>query len=102
VRLSDGRRGVVASVPPDKLDHPVVRIGWDAGGASVSPYEVAMASEPGLLVSCVAGPGAEEVEHLAPPLPTRPEPSAEGLEAMRRSRTAPVADAGSRRVSRVR
>jgi HD-GYP domain-containing protein (c-di-GMP phosphodiesterase class II) len=103
VRLSDGRRGVVASVPPDKLDQPVVRIGWDAGGASVSPYEVAMASEPGLLVSCVAGPGAEEVEHLPPPLPTRPEPSAEVLDAMRGARTAaPVATASSRRVTRAR
>jgi hypothetical protein len=68
----------------------------------VAPYEVEMASERGLSVSCVAGPEAERVEHEPPLLPTRPEPSAEVLEAMRAARTAPVADVGSRRVSRVR
>jgi hypothetical protein len=102
VRLSDGRRGVVASVPPDNLDVPVVRVGWEVGGAEVSPYEVDLSSEPDLSISCVAGPGAVEVEHLPPLLPTRPEPSAEVLDAMRNSRTIPAASAGGRRVSRAR
>ena len=40
---------------------------------------------------CVAGPGAEACEHEPPPLPTRPEPSADVLEAMRQPAAAPVA-----------
>jgi HD-GYP domain-containing protein (c-di-GMP phosphodiesterase class II) len=84
VRLSDGRRGVVASVPPEKLDQPVVRVGWDPSGAEVSPYEVDLAAEPALTLDCVGHPGAPESD--PPPLPTRPEPGPEVLSAAVASR----------------
>jgi HD-GYP domain-containing protein (c-di-GMP phosphodiesterase class II) len=76
VRLSDGRRGVVVSAPPNKLDRPVVRVGWDAGGAQVSPYEIDTAEDPELTLDCVP-PHSEtgEPERDPPPLPTRPEPA---------------------------
>src|SRR4051795_4761208 len=71
VRLSDGRRGVVASVTPGKLDRPVVRVGWDGGGWAVSPYEADMSSQPGERTpSCVAGSGAAaDSKDDAPPPP---------------------------------
>jgi HD-GYP domain-containing protein (c-di-GMP phosphodiesterase class II) len=75
VELSDGRRGVVAKVPPDDLAHPVVRVGWEAGGREVSPYEVDTAAESDLTVACVPSPGVPSREHDPPPLPTRPEPA---------------------------
>jgi HD-GYP domain-containing protein (c-di-GMP phosphodiesterase class II) len=74
VRLSDGRRGVVADVPPDDFDHPVVRVGWDAGGREVSPYEIDTAVTPELTLACVAAPGVPSREDEPPPMPTRPEP----------------------------
>jgi HD-GYP domain-containing protein (c-di-GMP phosphodiesterase class II) len=75
VQLADGRRGIVASVPPDKLDRPVVRVGWDAGGREVAPYEVDTATEPDLELACVAHkPESGEPEPDVPPLPSRPEP----------------------------
>ncbi len=40
VMLSDGRRGVVAAVAPTDGERPLVRIGWDADGDPVTPYEV--------------------------------------------------------------
>jgi hypothetical protein len=75
VRLSDGRRGVVASVPPENLERPCVRVGFDPGGAAVSPYEVELMSSPDeLTVDCVRPPGVPSREEEPPPLPTRPEP----------------------------
>jgi HD-GYP domain-containing protein (c-di-GMP phosphodiesterase class II) len=75
VKLSDGRRGIVASVPADKLSRPVVRVAWDGGGRSVSPYEVDTAVEPDeLTLSCVAAPGVPSREVEPPPMPSRPEP----------------------------
>src|SRR3954471_1985520 len=76
VRLSDGRRGVVASVPPGNLGRPLVRIGWDPRGHSVSPYELDMANEPDELeLTCVSAPGVpERGESPPPPMPTRPDP----------------------------
>jgi HD-GYP domain-containing protein (c-di-GMP phosphodiesterase class II) len=41
--LADGRRGVVVSFPDGALDRPRVRIGWDAAGRTVDPYEVDLA-----------------------------------------------------------
>jgi hypothetical protein len=76
VRLADGRRGVVVSAPQNKLDRPVVRVGWDARGAQVSPYELDTADDPELTLDCVpvhAEPGTPEPD--PPPLPTRPEPA---------------------------
>jgi HD-GYP domain-containing protein (c-di-GMP phosphodiesterase class II) len=76
VRLADGRRGVVVSAPPNNLDRPVVRVGWDAGGAQVSPYELDTAADPELTLDCVP-PHSEDgmPEPDPPPLPTRPEPA---------------------------
>src|SRR3954468_21451461 len=63
VRLSDGHRGVVVSVPRDRLERPVVRVGWDAHGAEVSPYEVDLSSSPDeLALACVAAPGVPSRE----------------------------------------
>ncbi len=54
VALSDGSRGVVSSVPPDNLDHPVVRVGWEPSGREVTPFELDTATRPDLTVACVA------------------------------------------------
>src|SRR4051812_19314552 len=97
VELSDGRRGVVVSVPQDNLTRPLVRIGWDRGGRSVSPYELDTATEPGLEVACVPARGKSSREEGPPPLPSRPEPSADVLAAAREAR---AAAAQPRRVSR--
>jgi HD-GYP domain-containing protein (c-di-GMP phosphodiesterase class II) len=76
VKLADGRRGVVASVPADNLDRPLVRIGWDARGNTVAPYEVDIAKEPDeMTLMCVAAPGVPSREEEPPPQPTRPEPA---------------------------
>src|SRR3954470_9190041 len=79
VALSDGRRGIVASVPADDLARPVVRVAWSEGGQPVTPYEIDLASEPELTLSCVLGPGVPAPSVEPPPLPTWPQPSAEVL-----------------------
>ena len=43
IELSDGRAGVVASVPPNDLDRPVVRVIGDG-----DPYDLALAEHPAL------------------------------------------------------
>lgn len=45
--LDDGRRGIVAFVAPEALERPLVRIGWDVTGASVTPYEIQLDELPG-------------------------------------------------------
>jgi HD-GYP domain-containing protein (c-di-GMP phosphodiesterase class II) len=40
VTLDDGRRGVVASVTPPRLDRPVIRIASDTAGKPVDAYDV--------------------------------------------------------------
>jgi HD-GYP domain-containing protein (c-di-GMP phosphodiesterase class II) len=91
VTLSDGRRGVVASAPQEDLSRPVVRVGWDAVGRQVAPYEVDTRDAPELTVACVAAPGVPSREAEPPPLPTRPEPSpamlAEAAEHVTRARS---------------
>jgi HD-GYP domain-containing protein (c-di-GMP phosphodiesterase class II) len=47
VRLADGRRAVVVSVPPDALDRPVVRV-IDGPGA---PYEISLREDRGFAVA---------------------------------------------------
>jgi HD-GYP domain-containing protein (c-di-GMP phosphodiesterase class II) len=44
--LADGRRGVVVELPARKLDQPRIRIGWDADGRSVTPYEIDLVELP--------------------------------------------------------
>ena len=52
VTLSDGRGGIVSSVPPERADRPVVRVVTDANGNGVSPpEEVALLHEPELQIS---------------------------------------------------
>jgi hypothetical protein len=97
IELGDGRRGVVVSVPQDNLTRPVVRIGWDPGGRSVSPYELDTAAEPELEVTCVTARGKSSREEEPPPLPSRPEPTPDVLAAAREAREAA---ATPRRVSR--
>lgn len=46
--LDDGRKGVVVSVPADRLEQPRVRIGWDADGRAVTPYELELVQLPGM------------------------------------------------------
>jgi HD-GYP domain-containing protein (c-di-GMP phosphodiesterase class II) len=45
--LDDGRRGVFAFVGPEALEHPIVRVGWDANGRTVRPYEIQLDRLPG-------------------------------------------------------
>jgi HD-GYP domain-containing protein (c-di-GMP phosphodiesterase class II) len=98
VELGDGRRGVVVSVPPNDLTRPLVRVGWEAGGRSVTPYELETANEPDLEITCVTARGTSSRKEEPPPLPSRPEPTPEVLAAAREARAA--AAAGSRRSSR--
>src|SRR3954462_8794305 len=88
VELGDGRRAVVVSVPQKDLTRPLVRIGWEAGGRSVSPYELDTATEPELEVTCVTARGKSSREEEAPPLPSRPEPTPDVLAAAREAREA--------------
>src|SRR3954451_20192580 len=107
ISLSDGRRGIVASVPPSDLTRPVVRVAWREGGQPVTPYEIDMASEPELTLSCVLGPGVPAPSVEPPPLPTWPQPSAEVLaekraERARQEARAALAGTSRSRVSRIR
>src|SRR5919206_2372081 len=97
VELGDGRRGVVASVPQTDLTRPLVRVGWEAGGRAVTPYEVDTTNEPDLEVTCVTARGKSSREEEPPPLPSRPEPTPEVLEAAREARAAAAARQRSRR-----
>jgi HD-GYP domain-containing protein (c-di-GMP phosphodiesterase class II) len=103
VRLGDGRRGVVVSVPPEDLTRPVVRVGWDAAGREVAPYELDLRESAELTLSCVAASGVPARDEPAS-LPSRPEPSPEVQAAAREARVAREAKpAGPRsRVSRTR
>jgi HD-GYP domain-containing protein (c-di-GMP phosphodiesterase class II) len=99
VKLSDGRGGIVASVRPDNLERPVVRVAWDGGGRSVSPYTLDLADEPeDLTLACVAAPGVPSREQEPPPLPSRPEPAVRALAPSPPSPPSPP----SRRVTRER
>jgi HD-GYP domain-containing protein (c-di-GMP phosphodiesterase class II) len=40
ITLDDGRRGIVVSVHPYGVEHPHVRICWDADGTEIKPYEI--------------------------------------------------------------
>jgi HD-GYP domain-containing protein (c-di-GMP phosphodiesterase class II) len=101
VELGDGRRAVVVSVPQDDLTRPIVRVGWDPTGRAVSHYELDTATEPGLAITCVTNKGttSREQEEEPPPLPSRPEPTADMLAAAREAR---IAAAAPRRVVRSR
>jgi HD-GYP domain-containing protein (c-di-GMP phosphodiesterase class II) len=48
VRLSDGRRALVVSVPPHRADRPVVRVFTDPAGRPVEPFELELARTPRL------------------------------------------------------
>jgi HD-GYP domain-containing protein (c-di-GMP phosphodiesterase class II) len=103
VTLSDGRRGVVSSVPPENLRRPLVRVGWSAGGQPVTPYEVDLSGEPEeLTLSCVLAPGVPTRDIEPPPLPARPEPSAEVLAEKRAERARREAQAMAARTPRTR
>jgi HD-GYP domain-containing protein (c-di-GMP phosphodiesterase class II) len=97
VELGDGRRGVVVSVPQTDLTRPLVRIGWEADGRTVSPYEFDTATDPSLDVRCITTRGTTSDDEKPPPMPSRPEPTAEVLEAAREMR---AARATPRRVTR--
>ena len=53
IRLADGRRAVVVSVPAEALDRPLVRVIDDPA----APYEVSLLDEPSLAID--GWPGAE-------------------------------------------
>src|SRR3954454_5252178 len=97
VELGDGRRGVVVSVPQSDLTRPLVRVGFEAGGRAVSPYELDTATEPELEVTCVTARGKSSREEASPPLPSRPEPTPTDLYDAREARETRQA---ARRVSR--
>jgi hypothetical protein len=99
---------VVVSASQENIARPLVRVGWNAGGQPVTPYEVDMSGEPEeLTLSCVLGPGVPSRAVEPPPLPTRPDPSAEVLaekraERARREAQAMMARTPRSRVSRTR
>src|SRR4051795_10807126 len=87
VVLSDGRRGVVVAAPAENMQRPLVRVGFEAGGRAVSPYELDTTTEKDeLTLSCVPGAGVPSRDVEPPPLPARPEPSSEVLAAKRAER----------------
>jgi HD-GYP domain-containing protein (c-di-GMP phosphodiesterase class II) len=47
ITLDDGRRGIVVSVTPGDVEHPRIRICWDAMGDPVTPYEFELEELPG-------------------------------------------------------
>ncbi|MEA2422763.1 MAG: hypothetical protein QOF55_1862, partial [Thermoleophilaceae bacterium] len=94
VLLTDGRRGVVASASPEDLTRPVVRVGWNAGGRQVAPYEVDLRESAELTLACVTASGVPTRDE-----PSRPEPSPEVQAAARLAREAKPAGG---RVSRTR
>jgi HD-GYP domain-containing protein (c-di-GMP phosphodiesterase class II) len=49
ITLADGRSGVVAAVQEGQLDRPLVRVLRDEAGTTVEPYEVDLATAPGLV-----------------------------------------------------
>jgi HD-GYP domain-containing protein (c-di-GMP phosphodiesterase class II) len=51
VRLSDGRRGLVAGVSRAHINRPTIRVTHDPGGAAVTPYEVELAKEWDVVIS---------------------------------------------------
>jgi HD-GYP domain-containing protein (c-di-GMP phosphodiesterase class II) len=51
ITLDDGRRGVVVSVHPYGVEHPHVRICWDADGTEITPYEIDLIELPSNSVS---------------------------------------------------
>jgi HD-GYP domain-containing protein (c-di-GMP phosphodiesterase class II) len=46
ITLVDGSRGVVVSFPHGRPDEPRVRVGWDATGRPVEPYEIDLGELP--------------------------------------------------------
>ena len=56
VELTDGRRGIVARVPPEAVERPVVRVAWDAAGQRIEPFEIELANTPGLDLRAVPSP----------------------------------------------
>lgn len=53
IPLTDGRRGIVSSVPAAQLDRPTVRVLWDVNGERVDSHEVDLRAEP--LLAPVSG-----------------------------------------------
>jgi HD-GYP domain-containing protein (c-di-GMP phosphodiesterase class II) len=47
--LSDGRRGVVVSVPTDDIELPLVRVSFDPSSKQIDPYEIDTRNEPDLI-----------------------------------------------------
>lgn len=54
VTLQDGRRALVAGVPPGRLDRPVVRVFADRNGRPLEPFELALLDHPELTIAPVA------------------------------------------------
>jgi HD-GYP domain-containing protein (c-di-GMP phosphodiesterase class II) len=72
VTLSDGTRGVVASVPPDALERPVVRVGWEPSGREITPFDLDTSDRPDLTIDCVAPPPTVAREYPEPPRKAAP------------------------------
>ncbi len=54
VTLLDGRRALVAEVPPGRLDRPVIRVFADRRGRPLEPFELALLDHPELELAPVA------------------------------------------------
>jgi hypothetical protein len=93
VTLSDGTRGVVSSVAPDRLDRPVVRVAWEPSGREIIPFELDTAERPDLSLACVAPPPTV-VREGSGPVPPTAKPVAAAV--------APAAPATAARVRRTR
>jgi HD-GYP domain-containing protein (c-di-GMP phosphodiesterase class II) len=54
ISLSDGRRGLVVSVPASRVDLPLVRVLWDSQGRRVEPEEIDLRERPLLAPPLIA------------------------------------------------
>jgi HD-GYP domain-containing protein (c-di-GMP phosphodiesterase class II)/GGDEF domain-containing protein len=80
VTFSDGREGIVMSVPPARADRPVVRVVTDHEGKRlVTPLEVPLIRHPEIEISSSGWPAGEGAPETPRPIqiPVEPEPKPE-------------------------
>ncbi len=74
VRLSDGLRGIVASVPNGQLDRPTVRVVYASGDQERAGEEIALVDHPDLQIIGTALDAADEPARAPAPLALVEEP----------------------------
>jgi HD-GYP domain-containing protein (c-di-GMP phosphodiesterase class II) len=68
VLLSDGRRGLVSRVVPDRVNRPCVRVTHDPGGGTIRPREIDLFDHPDIVI-------ADTLQDLEGPADMSPPPA---------------------------